>query len=147
MCHSFPGFWWQKVEKDSLGEKGGWFMCQFYNMEEEGAETHSWKARYLSAEDFQNNYCWLSNNILLWVPELHKLIQDLPQIRRKWVFHFQRMCTGYLGCCHAYISILSPAMTQSRRMAHISLIPPVLVWTAGKISLWTAVIDTYPPMA
>lgn len=28
------------------------------------------------------------------------------------VFDFQRMCTRYLGCCRAYIFILSPAMTQ-----------------------------------
>lgn len=127
-----PGFWVQKVKR----EFPGWGRKVIYVSVLEhggggGSRNLLMKIRYLSAEDFQNNHCCLSSYpvvilltvILLWVPELHKFTQDLPQIRRKWVFDFQKMCTGYLGCCHASISFSLLTWHRSRRMAHISLIP------------------------
>lgn len=108
----FPG-WGRRVIYVSVLEHGGGGGSRDLLME----------TRYLSAEDFN---CWLSSYpvvILLWVPELHKFIQALPHFRREWVFAFQKVCTGYLRCCHAYISFSLLPWQRSRRIAHISLIP------------------------
>lgn len=115
-----PGFWVQKCFP-------GWERKVIYESVLEhgrgGTRDLLMETRYLSAEDFQNSHCWLSSNILLWVTGLHKFIQDLPQFRRKWIFDVQKMCTGYLGCCCAYISFSLLPLHRNKRMAHICLIP------------------------
>lgn len=122
-CRKWRRVPWVRKKGDFCVSSRIWRRSREQGPTHENKISLSWGFSEQSLLIKQLSCCYPVNSYPVVVPELHKFIQDLPQIRRKWCFDFQEMCTGYLGWCCAYTSFSLLPWHRMRRMAHISLIP------------------------